>query len=283
MKHQAFNNKWHKTSKRNKQFRFKKSGYISLLLIILMSGQLTAQTTKKYLNIVFIGNSITQGVIIEKPILNSPPAKAVAYLKEQPGITNIKYANQGYAGKTTVDFLPETNTFFPKVLEAADPLSIQRSAQLIFSIVLGTNDSADKGPTGTPVSAESYASNLKTIINELMRLYPEAIYVIHHPIWYSSTTPEYNPERLTSYFPQIDQLVNEYAVIHPEKVFKGDTDGYAYFKENYETRLIPEDKGGKVETFYLHPTIQGAEDLGIFWAKAIYQAIAIEKEASASE
>lgn len=249
------------------------------LLIFFVSIPFLAQsqTKKPYLNIVFIGNSITEGVIIEKPLLNSPPAKAAAYLKEQPGIANVKYSNQGYAGKTTVDFLPSTNTFFPKILEGTDPLSIQRNAQLIFSIVLGTNDSADKGPTGTPVSDESYAENLRTIINELMRLYPNGLFVVHYPIWYSPSTPEYNPERLVSYFPQIDQIVAEYTETHPGKVYRGDTSAYAYFKENYETRLIPENKGGKSDIFYLHPTIQGAEELGILWAKAIYEVVKSEE------
>jgi len=42
--------------------------------------------TKRPVSIVYIGNSITQGVLIEKPELNAPPVQSSNYLSELPDI-----------------------------------------------------------------------------------------------------------------------------------------------------------------------------------------------------
>jgi len=250
---------------------------IFILLAACCIGGLTAQEKKLYLNIVYIGNSITQGVLIDQPVRNAPPVKASIWLKNQPDIGTVRYSNQGVSGKTTVDFLPASDTYFPKVKTAADEFKDEDWAELIFSVMLGTNDSAIKGPNGSPVSPQQYNTNLKVIIDELLNLYPRAKVILHKPIWYSPNT--YNSsmylkaglERLESYYPQLEALFAAYHKSNPGHVFIGDTEACDYFRENYEKELIPED--GQAGTFYLHPNLSGAARLGEYWAKAIYRIV----------
>lgn len=247
-----------------------------LLTILCLSFYLYsfAQTKDgRYLNIVFIGNSITQGVLIDSPQKNAPPVKTCVYLQKQPGIGIVRYSNQGVSGKTTVDFLPATNTLFPEVTEVAN--QFKNEADLIFSVMIGTNDSAIKGPNGAPVSPQQYYTNLKVILDELLRLYPQCKIILHRPIWYSPNT--YNSsmylkaglERLESYLPQLEALADNYASTRPKQVYIGDTEAFDYFRKNYTIELIPEE--GNAGTFYLHPNEQGAASLGEFWGKAIYR------------
>lgn len=246
-----------------------------MILLAVCCLTAAAQETKKYLNIVYIGNSITQGVLIDNPKHNAPPVKASLWLKNQADIGIVRYSNQGVSGKTTVDFLPASQTFFPKVREAADAFADEDWAELIFSVMLGTNDSAIKGPNGSPVSPQQYYTNMQVILDELLRLYPQAKIILHKPIWYSPNT--YNSsmylkaglERLNSYFPQLEALVEAYGQSHPGHVFIGDTEASDFFQANYAEFLIPED--GNAGTFYLHPNETGAARLGEFWGKAIYR------------
>ena len=243
---------------------------ILLINCFLLSGIMAyaQEAERKWLNIVYIGNGITQGALIDEPRKNAPPVKASIYLKKQDGIGEVKYSNQGVSGNTTIDFLPQTNTYFPKVKAVADKFKEETWATLLFSIMLGTNDSAIKGPNGAPVSAGQYYKNLKAIIDELIRLYPQCEIIIHRPIWYSPNT--YNNamylkeglQRLESYLPEIKRLAEEY-----QQVYVGDTNAFDYFKANYETLFIPEK--GNAGTFYLHPNASGAQKLGEFWGEAI--------------
>ena len=123
-----------------------------MLLVVATSFGKTSDNIN--LNIVFVGNSITYGAGLENPTREAPPVKAAIYLTGQPFIGSVKYSNQGVSGSTTVDFLPETNTLFPKVKAAADKFKDEDWATLVFSIMLGTNDSAIRGTNGCPVSPE---------------------------------------------------------------------------------------------------------------------------------
>src|ERR1700710_561016 len=100
---------------------------------------------KKNLNIVFIGNSITHGSGLDTPETQAPPVIAAQYLREQKHIGTVNFSNQGYSGFTTVDFLPATNKTFKNVEQAAKSFT-DKTALLIFSVKLGTNDSAIQGP-----------------------------------------------------------------------------------------------------------------------------------------
>jgi lysophospholipase L1-like esterase len=243
-------------------------------LLSLTAAQLFAQ--KQNINIVYIGDSITQGVQLDDPATEAPPATATKWLRQQKDMGKIGFSNQGVSGFTTVDFLPSTNTVFTKAEEAAKAFA-DKKAMLIFSIMLGTNDSASEGPNGSPVSAQQYHDNLKAIIDRLLQDFPGSKVVIQRPVWYSPNTyngARYLQEgltRLQSYFPQIDQLVAEYTQIKPKHVFASDSAAFDYFKEHHLTDLIPET--GKEGIFYLHPNKKGTVALGNFWGRAIYQSI----------
>ncbi|GAB3250480.1 hypothetical protein GCM10027347_08280 [Larkinella harenae] len=241
----------------------------------------TVPSRQQKLNIVFIGNSITAGAGLPDRQTEAPPVLATAYLKQQAGIDSVTFSNQGVSGYTTVDFLPETAKAFGKVVAAADAFRNDSVGQLVFSVVLGTNDSAMQGPNGSPVSPEAYRGNLKTIADRLLADYPGCKLIIHHPIWYSPTT--YNRskylqeglDRLQSYFPEIDALVAAYATTHPGRVYVGDTRGFNYFKTHHLTDFQHEK--GQQGTFFLHPNKKGSATLGIFWGEAIRKAVQNER------
>jgi lysophospholipase L1-like esterase len=225
------------------------------------------------LNIVFIGNSITIGGG-EK----SPPARCAEYLRKQAGINEVAFSNQGVSGFTTIDFLPSTNKQFLKVMEATNQLISRKTGKLIFSIMLGTNDSAIQGPNGSPVSPENYRKNMKEIVDELLVKYPDCQIVLQRPIWYSATTQNsatYLLEgqlRATTYGLELEALVNYYDLTSAQgRVHTGDFKAYNYFKTHFETTMYHEE--GKQGTFYLHPDQTGADVLGRFWGTAILEAI----------
>ena len=212
------------------------------------------------------------GAQLNYPETEAPPVIAAEYLRHQKTIGVVAISNQGHSGFTTVDFLPSTAKAFNEV-EAAAYAFTDKQALLIFSVKLGTNDSAIQGPNGSPVSPPDYQQNLKTIADTLLKEFPGCIIIFQHPIWYSPNTyngAKYLQEglsRLESYIPQIDSLVAAYAITYPKQVFTGDKSAFDYFKEHYLTDLTPED--GHHGTFYLHPNKKGAVALGNFWGKAI--------------
>lgn len=242
-------------------------------MLLLLTG--VAALGQKNIHVIYIGDSITQGVQLSDPNEQAPPATASAYIQSQQGVGKIDFSNQGHSGFTTVDFLPGTETF--KQLELAASGLAGKPGLLVFSIMLGTNDSAIKGPDGSPVSPDTYYANLNAIIGTLLKDYPGCVIIIHHPTWYSPNTyngAQYLQEgldRLQSYFPEIKKIVDSYKGTNPGQVFVGDTKAFTYFKKTHFTTLIPEN--GHQGTFYLHPNEAGAKALGIFWAKAIYKDI----------
>ncbi|MDR1455690.1 MAG: GDSL-type esterase/lipase family protein [Tannerella sp.] len=252
----------------------KKAFFICLYLLLALA---PAAQQKRPVYVVYIGNSITQGALIDAPEHNAPPAQASRYLSGQKDIDLRGFSNQGVSGQTTVDFLPAQQTRFPKVVAAAAPFAADSGAILLFSVMLGTNDSAIRGPNGAPVSPVQYYTNLKVLLDELFRLYPEAVFVLQRPVWYSPNT--YNSamylkaglERLVSYAPELERLEETYARLRPGRVFTGDTAAFDYFRTHYATDLVPED--GNAGTFYLHPNAAGAARLGEFWGRAIHRVI----------
>ncbi|EHQ24536.1 GDSL-type esterase/lipase family protein [Mucilaginibacter paludis] len=254
----------------------KKSITALLLLTIALCSFVVPQ--KQNLNIVFIGDSITHGARLKDFTIQAPPVFATGYLQKQPGFGNIQFSNQGVSGYTTVDFLPATHKAYAKVIAAANAFYNDKEATLVFSIMLGTNDSAISGPNGAPVSPQNYKANLKTIADSLLARYPECKIIINRPIWYSTNTANghstYMQEglaRLQSYFAEIDALIREYKSTHPKHVLRGDKAGFKYFEKNYLTDLG--DEKGPHGTFYLHPNPKGAIALGNMWGKAIARAL----------
>jgi lysophospholipase L1-like esterase len=245
------------------------------LIIALLFSSFTLFEQKRDVNIVFIGDSITYGAGLPNREQQAPPTICASYLKTQANFGTVEFSNQGHSGYTTLDWLPGTPAL--NDAEAAAKAFTNQNAQLLFSIKIGTNDSAVKGTHGAPVSVEDYRTNLKIIIDQLLKDFPGSKVVIEHPIWYSPNT--YNGSmylqegltRLQTYIPVIDELVKTYKVTNPKQVFVGDTKAFKYFEKNYLTDFQPED--GRQGIFYLHPNPKGAVALGSFWAKAIEQVL----------
>ena len=245
------------------------------ILSLFLSIQVFAQKNKD-LKIVYIGNSITQGALIEAPEVNAPPAQASQKIKEANVFKSVSFSNQGVSGNTTVDFLPISNKDFKNIVIAAEPFAKEKNGLLVFSIMLGTNDSAISGPTGAPVSNKQYATNMKAIIDELIYLYPKAKFILHRPLWYSPNTYNYGMyleaglKRVESYASELEDLVELYKTRKPNQVFLGDTLAFNYFKTNFLDLFTPE--SGNAGIFYLHPNKKGAESLAQFWSNAILNA-----------
>ncbi|NCD69655.1 GDSL-type esterase/lipase family protein [Mucilaginibacter agri] len=224
-------------------------------------------------NIIFIGDSITEARMVPDASTQGPAAQAATYLTGTGKFKSIHFNNQGRSGFTTLDFLPTENNAYPKVVKAADEFYRDQSATLVFSIMLGTNDSAVKGTHGAPVSPENYKANLKSIADSLLSRYANCKIIINEPLWYSDSTQNgavyliEGRNRLLSYVPQIKALVKEYKSLLPGQVFLGDEKAYAYFSKNYLTDMHAEH--GPIGTFYLHPNQKGSAALGEFWGKAI--------------
>ncbi|HNR40649.1 MAG TPA: GDSL-type esterase/lipase family protein [Bacteroidales bacterium] len=236
------------------------------------------QVNSNNLDLVFIGNSITQG---DDPEKDSPPASSSEYIRTLRGVESVRFLNRGRSGYTTVDFLPAAGGELLNAIFAVREFHTDKSRQLVFSISLGTNDSAEEGPKGSPLHPEEYHFNLKAITDRLLADFPGCIVVYQQPIWYSPNTYNFSRylkaglERLQSYFPELQALVREYSQTRPGQVFMGDTRAFGYFKDNYLTDLIPE--SGNAGTFYLHPNKKGTEALGRFWGDGIYEALVLKR------
>lgn len=225
-------------------------------------------------DIVFVGDSITAGATLSNPVVESPPMQCAQCLGQQYSMV-VQMSNQGHSGHTTVDWLPSTNVMsdFHLATVAARALESHQPGQLIFSIMLGANDSAQYGPRGSPVSPAGFQRNLQAIIDQFLVQFPKADIFVHYPIFYSTNTQNgalYGPvgfTRLKSYLPVIDQLILNNATTHPGRVFAGDKLAFDFFATNYLADLTAE--SGVQGTFYLHPNAQGAVILGKFWASAI--------------
>lgn len=251
------------------------------IIIFCLCGTMLAygvQPPVKNLNIVFIGNSISAGAQLPDPVKDCPPKKACDYLLQQGKFQKVGCYNRAVSGMTSADFLPAFQTQFPKVVTIADSLARDRSALLVFSVMLGTNDSAIQGPNGSPIHPKQYQSNLSVIIEHLLARYPGCRIILHRPIWYSENT--YNGamylqeglNRLEKYYPELQALAEDYSTTHPGQIFLGDTEAFDFFRENASSYFNHEK--GNAGIFFLHPNKEGAAILGEFWGKAILKSIA---------
>ena len=225
------------------------------------------------LDIVFIGDSITEP--------KTPVDAAAAFLKSCAGVAEVRTSNQGHSGHTTQDFLPADGSDAKGVKAAADAF-VSPDRELVFSIMLGTNDSACQGPNGAPMAPATYRANLKAITDRLLAAYPRAKVVFQYPVWYSTNT--YNSARylaegqarLRAYWPEIAALAADYDTSRPGLVFEGSRLGWEYFERNHLTDMRHEE--GQVGVFFLHPNEQGSQVLGKFWGEAIRRAAAGEEK-----
>jgi lysophospholipase L1-like esterase len=251
-------------------------GLLLVLVAPLLARADDAAKAMSTYDVVFIGDSITAGDYLADAARNAPPGVAGQDLQNMLGANAAVYvSNQGHSGHTTVDFLPGGNDF-AGVEAAAKQLEASHPGQVVFSLMLGTNDSANSGPKGAPVTAEDYAHNLKQIIDKLLGDFPDCKVVLNCPIWYSPNThngADYEgnsaANRLRSYFTAIDSIVAAYEPAPPNHVFVGDTLGYNYFSIHFESEMKGEN--GVNGTFFLDPNLTGAQTLGKFWASAIFK------------
>lgn len=235
-----------------------------------------------HLNIVYIGDSISEAGGLADRAHQAPPAVCSQALSSLMGLRDVYMSNQGHSGATTVDFLPDTHVYFAGVEKAARNLADAHPGLLVFSVMLGANDSANTVTRGAPVSADTYYKNLKTIIERLLADFPDSRIFLHQPTWYSPNThnsadyEESGLERLTTFFEKINALVAAYDQSRPGHVFLGDQIAYRYFAANYLTAHSPQQ--GRNGTFYLHPNLEGSAELGRLWAEAIASRLYTRKE-----
>ena len=243
--------------------------FVTMMLLVLTCAY--AGGGKKDFAIIYIGNSITYGALHKDRNVTAPPVYTSQMLAKKFK-ANVIWRNCGWSGATTYDFLPSHKRYFPRVEKAVREIQAETDAPIVFSIMLGTNDSAETGPTGCPVSNENYKKNLITIMEALKAIAPGAKFVFQRPIWYSPNT--YNGaqylqkglNRLIGYTPVLKELAEE-----RDDVMMGDDDAFEYFHKNYEKYCFAE--GGYAGTFYLHPNAKGAKKLAKFWAEGIVDAL----------
>ncbi|MBR4643822.1 MAG: alpha/beta hydrolase fold domain-containing protein [Bacteroidaceae bacterium] len=221
------------------------------------------------INLLFIGNSITAGATLSNASTQAPPIVCRALIEEATGVTTNVY-NGGHSGITTWGYLPGRDDF-TRISNSAKAFKKQNGGLVYFSIMLGTNDSACTTTEGAPVSPDTYANNIRTIINALLEAVPDCKILLNYPIWYSPST--YNGakylqeglDRLCSYYPVLDAIVAEY-----DQVFAGKRDVWEYFENNFAlfTR-----ESGNAGYFYLHPNVNGAKRLAEIWANSLLELI----------
>lgn len=248
-----------------------------LSVVCLTAG---AQTKRSY-NIVFIGNSITFGAQHQHPELTAPPVRCAGWLSQQEEIDTVYFANCGRSGKTTYHFLPSAadvvpagdKTYFPDVVAKTRQLvEAHPSLPLVFSIMLGTNDTVER-PHNSHTTTDDYVRNLTQIIDSLLTLWPGAHVVLNKPIWYypdyvtrgGSVASKQSLKLLTAYAEAFPRIVDN---CKPGQVHIGDSDAYGYFKQHYKTDIV-EEKDARGYSYWLHPNEQGSKVLAEYWGKAL--------------
>ena len=250
--------------------------------------QLSTSTAQRSANVVFIGNSITYGALHKEPGLTAPPAQCARWLSAQEGIDTVYFRNCGKSGRTTYHFLPRAEDVIPAgdktqfgevVAKTRSLVNEHPGLPLIFSIMLGTNDTVER-PRNKHTSPEDYTDNLCAIIDTLLQLWPEAHVVLNKPIWY---TPDYVTKNgsvaskkslklLRKYEKQFTKVVRR---CKAGQVHIGDSEAYNYFRQHWRTD-INEEKDARGKSYWLHPNEQGAQRLAEFWGKAILEVISDE-------
>ena len=240
-------------------------------MVCLVLGASAQPRKARTCNIIFIGNSITEGALHANKKKTAPPVVAANLVGNMLSM-DVHYRNCGRSGATTVDFLPEQKRDFVRVEKAIEEIKALSYAPILFSIMLGTNDSANFGPNGSPVSNEDYKKNLMTMIGRIRELCPNAIFILQRPIWYSPNThnaAQYlvaGQKRMVAYTDVLIEIANE-----NEDVYLGDRDAFDYFGAKHRKYMFAED--GKAGTFYLHPNEAGARKLARYWAQAIVKVV----------
>lgn len=249
---------------------------LGLLLLGCAAGVSAQPAATTDVNLLFAGNSITYGHGLADREQQAPPAVAARLLGSEEGIGAVRMANAAVSGSTTFDFLPGTGKYAAQLFAEGDRLAAEPGV-MVISLMLGTNDSAESGPTGAPASPAAYVRNLQTIVDTLLLRYPRASIVLHRPIWYSPNTQNTavylkgGLRRLRSYAKPLAMLVESYQRNGHLNVALGDTRGFELFEADAERLFLPEQ--GPAGSFCLHPNAAGAELLGQLWEVELLKAV----------
>jgi lysophospholipase L1-like esterase len=242
---------------------------------------LTAGTNGLSANIVFIGNSITYGALHKQRELTAPPVQCVKWLCQQEDVDSVFFRNCGRSGRTTYHFLPNAadvvpagdKTYFGDVVaKTRELVKAHPWLPLVFSIKLGTND-AVKRTKNDPTTPDNYVRNMVTIIDSLLKLWPDAHVVLQRPIYNTSDYVTKNGsvaskrslKTMNTYYKMFPRIV---AACKAGHVHIGDGDAYEFFKKNWRTDVF-EEKDSRGKPYWLHPNEQGAQRLGEYWGRAI--------------
>jgi len=252
-----------------------------LFFVVALLVALTAQAQDRSFNVVFIGNSITYGALHKQREQTAPPVQCARWLSGQEGIDTVYFSNCGRSGKTTYHFLPNAadvipagdKTYFADVV--ADTWKLVKAhpaLPLVFSIMLGTNDSVER-KHNSHTTPDDYVKNLCAIIDSLLTLWPDAHVVLNKPIWYypdyvtkgGSVASKKSLKLLDTYYDCFAKVVARCKAGH---VHVGDRDAYEYFKNHYKTD-ISEEQDARGKSYWLHPNETGAKQLAAFWGEVI--------------
>ena len=260
----------------------------SMISVLLLGFHSVGFAQEKAYNVVFIGNSITYGAKHQQRELTAPPALCAQWLSQQDGVDTVYYMNCGLSGRTTYNFLPHAEDVVPAgdkthfgdvVAKTHQLVGEHLGLPLLFSIMLGTNDSVER-PRNSHTSPDDYAKNLCAIIDSLLILWPDAQVVLNKPIWY---TPDYVTKNGSVASKKSLKLLRKYEKQFTKvarrckagQVHIGDRKAYNYFKQHWQTD-INEEKDARGKSYWLHPNEQGAQRLAEFWGKAILEVISDE-------
>jgi lysophospholipase L1-like esterase len=230
-----------------------------------------AEYSSTILNLVYMGDSITAGSTLSVPATQAPPVTCSIFLSGMYGIRNAFYTNEGYSGFTTNSFLPTVNTSncYSNSVSAMADLEAANAGTEVFSIMLGTNDSAQS------VTAAQVGTNLETIIGSLLASFPSAYVVMNEPILYTANQGNGYSETglgfLSTYYTEYPIVAVYENGLHPGHVLVGETDAAGFFANSYTTEMTAQ--SGTNGYYFIHPDQQGALNLGRLWANGIYRAI----------
>ena len=243
-----------------------KKGLLLVMALLVMS---CAWAQQEY-NIVFIGNSITYGATHQTPQKTNPTISCVKFLKEQGLVVHSK--NLGKSGKTSRDFLPGRKGYWPATKKAAAELAeAYPNSQMVFSIMLGTNDAAIRTKKSCWKS-DIFRNSMTTIIDSLQAIYPQAVFVLQQDPYFSPNVEKESGtkmdegclKQLRDYWKEDQQLAKERS-----NVRLGSDEIYAFFEQNHKEMMTPEE--GLNGIYYLHPNPKGSAELGKLWGKALFE------------
>lgn len=196
-------------------------------------------TTVTGLTVGFIGDSITAGTVVT----TAPPTMFATDASK--GAVTVAINNQGVSGATSAMWAPPGGTYYA----AAKSAFLSAGVKLVH-VMLGTNDAK----TAVATTQSAFRANLLAMCDDLIA--SGMLVAISYPPFLNATTGVFDatsPARVLSYCAAIDSLIDN------NHIFRGDTLGYGYFKNNLTA----------LQADGVHPTQAGSDHLAELWAGAL--------------